>query len=124
MEDTTDLQGNIIAPAFIDMQVYGGNGELFSVHPSISSLTSLYEYCKSGGAAYFMATVPTSSAELMRSAIHAVKAYWEAGGQGLLGLHLEGPFMNPIKKALTQKNILKYPPPPISTGYSKRAAAS
>lgn len=109
VEDTTDLQGNIIAPAFIDMQVYGGNGELFSVHPSISSLTSLYEYCKSGGAAYFMATVPTSSAELMRSAIHAVKAYWEAGGQGLLGLHLEGPFMNPIKKGAHAEEHIKIP---------------
>ncbi|UYQ92502.1 N-acetylglucosamine-6-phosphate deacetylase [Chitinophaga horti] len=106
---TTDLQGDYIAPAFIDMQIYGGGGELFSMYPSVQSLTTLYGYCKSGGAAYFMATIPTSSTELMLAAMKAVKAYWEQGGQGLLGLHLEGPFFNPVKKGAHIEAYIKVP---------------
>lgn len=107
--DVTDLGGNYMAPAFIDLQIYGGNGELFSMYPSVQSLTALYEYCKSGGAAYFMATLPTSSTELMRTAMKAVKDYWEQGGKGLLGLHLEGPFMNPVKKGAHLEQFIKSP---------------
>lgn len=107
--DAVDLNGHYIAPAFIDMQIYGGNGQLFSLYPSVHSLAAVYEYSKSGGAAYFMATIPTSSPELMSEAMQAVKDYWAQGGQGLLGLHLEGPFMNPVKKGAHIEGFIKSP---------------
>src|SRR5258708_6380983 len=43
-----DLGGNTIAPAFIDMQIYGGNGKMFSHELSVESLQATYEYCLSG----------------------------------------------------------------------------
>ena len=44
-----DLQGNNIAPAFIDLQIYGGNGHLFSANPSIEAIEATYKYCLRGG---------------------------------------------------------------------------
>ncbi|HEY0611057.1 MAG TPA: N-acetylglucosamine-6-phosphate deacetylase [Chitinophaga sp.] len=102
---TVNLGGATLAPALIDLQIYGGNGKLFPYSTDIPSLAATYEYCRGGGAAYFMPTVPTSSWEVMLRSIQAVKDYWEQGGKGVLGLHLEGPFMNPEKRGA---HLLQY----------------
>jgi N-acetylglucosamine-6-phosphate deacetylase len=102
---TVNLAGATLAPALIDLQIYGGNGKLFPYSTDIPSLAATYEYCRGGGAAYFMPTVPTSSWEVMLRSIQAVKDYWEQGGKGVLGLHLEGPFMNPEKRGA---HLLQY----------------
>jgi N-acetylglucosamine-6-phosphate deacetylase len=88
----------LLAPAFIDLQIYGGGGQLFSMFPSVESLRATYAYCVSGGAAHFMATVATNAPEVTQAAIGAVRAYQGQGLPGLLGLHLEGPYLNPEKK--------------------------
>jgi N-acetylglucosamine-6-phosphate deacetylase len=93
-----DLQGKILAPAFIDLQIYGGNGALFGEFPTVKALEMTYNYCLSGGAAHFMPTVATHSEAVIFAAIDAVKAYWQQGGKGVLGLHLEGPFINAKKR--------------------------
>jgi N-acetylglucosamine-6-phosphate deacetylase len=104
-----DLGGATLAPAFIDLQIYGGNGHLFPFSTDAASLKGTYEYCVSGGAAYFMPTIPTSSREVMLRSMQAVKDYWEQGGKGVLGLHLEGPFMNAAKKGAHLEQYITSP---------------
>jgi len=87
-----------IVPAFIDIQIYGAGGKLFSVYPETDALYRLQEYCRTGGAFHFAPTVATNTKEVFFKAIDAVKEYWQQGGTGCLGLHLEGPWMNPIKR--------------------------
>jgi len=87
-----------IVPAFIDIQIYGAGGKLFSVYPETDALYRLLEYCRTGGAFHFAPTVATNTKEVFFKAIDAVKEYWQQGGTGCLGLHLEGPWMNPIKR--------------------------
>lgn len=110
-EDTrrVELSGLTLAPSLIDLQIYGGNGKLFPYHLNTDSLKATYEYCLGGGAAHFMPTVPTSSWEVMLRSIQAVKAYWEQGGKGVLGLHLEGPFMNPDKRGAHLQQYITVP---------------
>ncbi|MCW3086916.1 MAG: nagA [Sediminibacterium sp.] len=88
----------IIAPAFIDIQIYGADERLLAVYPEADSLHRLYKYCSNGGASHFQPTVATNSYEVFFRAIDAVKAYWNEGGKGCLGLHIEGPWINPRKK--------------------------
>ena len=105
-----DLQGNILAPAFIDLQIYGGNGQLFGEYPSVNALEATYDYCRAGGAAHFMPTVATHSRTVMFAAMDAVKAYQNQGGKGVLGLHLEGPYINTQKRgAHLTEFIREYP---------------
>lgn len=87
-----------IVPAFIDIQIYGAGGKLFSVYPETDALYRLQEYCRTGGAFHFAPTVATNTKEVFFKAIDAVKEYWQQGGTGCLGLHLEGPWMNPVKR--------------------------
>jgi len=98
-----------LVPAFMDLQIYGGNGEMFSLFPSVASLTATYQYCMQGGASHFMATIPTSSFRIMYEAIDAVKDYWRQDLPGLLGLHLEGPYLNPAKKGAHLPSYIKEP---------------
>ncbi|MEJ7769805.1 MAG: N-acetylglucosamine-6-phosphate deacetylase, partial [Chitinophagaceae bacterium] len=104
-----DLGGMNIAPSFIDLQIYGGNGKLFSHELSVESLQSTHEYCLGGGAYYFMITMATNTIENFLRGIKVVRAYWNMGGKGLLGLHLEGPYINPVKKGAHVASCIKKP---------------
>lgn len=98
-----------VAPAYKDLQIYGGNGQMFSLFPSVDSLKATYAYSLAGGATAFMATVPTSSTAIMEAAMDAVAAYWQQGLPGLLGLHLEGPYLNALKKGAHLEQFLQQP---------------
>ncbi|NII24492.1 N-acetylglucosamine-6-phosphate deacetylase [Pseudoflavitalea sp. X16] len=104
-----DLQGHHLAPAFIDLQIYGGNGKLFSHEISVASLQATYEYCLAGGCTHFMITMATNTIEKFLQGMEVVKLYWEQGGKGLLGLHLEGPYMNPVKRGAHLLDCIKQP---------------
>lgn len=104
-----DLNGNFLAPALIDMQIYGGNGKMFSHETTIAALESTYDYCLAGGCAHFMITIATNSIEKFVEGIEQVKLYYEKGGKGVLGLHLEGPYLNPLKKGAHIERYIKTP---------------
>lgn len=104
-----DLKDTYLSPAFIDLQIYGGNGRIFPSQLDSATLHAIYEYSSAGGAAFFMPTLPTHSYLAIRQAIEAVRRYWEEGGPGVLGLHLEGPFINPEKKGAHPEKYIKIP---------------
>lgn len=93
-----DVNQQLMVPSFIDLQIYGGNKYLFGEFPSVKALQATYEYCLAGGANYFLPTIATNSLEIMLQGIEAVKEYWQLGGKGVLGLHLEGPYINETKR--------------------------
>ncbi len=102
-----DMQGLNMAPALIDLQIYGGNGSLFLNDLSVESLKATYEYCLSGGAAFFMITIPSAPIDTFLKGMDIVREYQSAGGKGLLGLHMEGPYMNPAKRGAHGTHLLK-----------------
>jgi N-acetylglucosamine-6-phosphate deacetylase len=104
-----NLEGASIAPALIDLQIYGGNGKMFSQQTNTESLEATYEYCLAGGCAHFMITMATNSIEKFLDGIEQVKRYWNNGGKGLLGLHLEGPYINPAKRGAHIERYIKKP---------------
>jgi N-acetylglucosamine-6-phosphate deacetylase len=87
-----------IAPAFIDVQIYGAFKKLFAVYPEPESLRLLNEYCTAGGAPLHLPTLATNSIDVFKKAIDAVRQYWASGGKGVHGLHLEGPWINSEKR--------------------------
>lgn len=104
-----DLQGGQLVPAFIDIQLYGGNGQLFGEHPSVRSLQATVDYSRAGGASLILPTVATNTNEVVYEAIDAVRHYWAGGGRGVAGLHLEGPFLNKEKKGAHAADRIQTP---------------
>lgn len=99
----------MIAPAFIDLQIYGAYRKLLAVYPEADSLFKLKEYCEKGGAAYCLPAVATNTYEVFYKCIDAVKDYWNRGGEGILGLHIEGPWINPAKRGAHVEALIHSP---------------
>ena len=99
----------ILVPAFIDLQIYGAYGKLLAVFPEVDSLTRLIEYCNKGGTAFCLPTVATNTKEVFYKSIDAVRMYWEKGGKGILGLHIEGPWISSEKRGAHIKDLIHSP---------------
>jgi len=99
----------LIIPALIDLQIYGAAGKLLSEFPDSDCIEKIYQYCLKGGAAYFQPTIASQTYPIIYEAIDAVKAYKTNGGRGCIGLHIEGPWINELKKGAHQASVLHTP---------------
>lgn len=106
---TAAIQHAIIAPAFADIQIYGAHGRLLAVYPEPDTLERMFDYCSKGGAAYFQPTVATNSYDVFYKCIDAVRGYWKNGGIGCIGLHIEGPWINPVKRGAHIESFIHAP---------------
>src|SRR5690242_10609710 len=80
--EVSDFKNAIIAPAFIDLQLYGAHKRLLSVCPDAETVKAIYDYCKAGGASHCMPTVSTNTYEVIFKCIDAVRDYWKQNGKG------------------------------------------
>lgn len=101
-----DCKDLIIAPGFIDLQIYGGGGYLFSNKPTSTALKSMADSLLSSGTTGFYVTLATNSMEIFFEAIKVVK---ENPHPAVLGLHFEGPYLNPVKRGAHIKEYIKRP---------------
>lgn len=100
------VKNGFLCAGFIDLQVYGGGGMLFSNQPTTDSIQSTFDEHVKGGTVAFQITLNCSPKSTMSQAIQACKNY---KGKGLIGLHLEGPFFNPIRKGAHQEKFIQNP---------------
>ena len=99
----------MIVPSFIDVQIYGAGKKLFATYPTADSLEKLYEHCVAGGTHYFLPTAATNTMEVFYKCIDAIKKYWQQNGKGVLGLHIEGPWINKIKRGAHIESLIHSP---------------
>ncbi len=95
-----DLGGGLLLPGFIDVQVNGGGGVLFNDAPSLASIVEIGRVHRQFGATGFLPTLISDDLETVRAAIAATDAAIAGGTPGVLGLHIEGPFLNPKRKGI------------------------
>jgi N-acetylglucosamine-6-phosphate deacetylase len=100
---------SFLAPAFIDLQIYGAAGKLLAVYPNAESLFALYEHCFKNGTGYFLPTVATNKKEVFFKCIDAVRDYWKQGGKGVPGLHIEGPWISKEKRGAHIESLIHSP---------------
>ncbi len=87
--------GAILAPGFIDGQVNGGGGVLLNDDPSVEAIAAIAAAHRRGGTTALLPTLITDTRPAIRAAIEGVAAAMAAGVPGILGIHLEGPFLSP-----------------------------
>ncbi|BAU93302.1 N-acetylglucosamine-6-phosphate deacetylase [Methylorubrum populi] len=87
--------GAILAPGFIDLQVNGGGGVLLNDDSSVAGIARIAAAHRRGGTTALLPTLITDTRPAIRAAIEGVAAAIAAGVPGILGIHLEGPFLSP-----------------------------
>lgn len=103
------FQNAQIVPGLIDVQVYGAEKKLLAVYPEAETVRLMYEAFISEGTCLFLPTLATNTPDVFKKTIDAVRAYWNKGGKGVFGLHLEGPWLNEIKRGAHVKEWI-HPP--------------
>ncbi|HET6555209.1 MAG TPA: N-acetylglucosamine-6-phosphate deacetylase [Dyella sp.] len=104
-----DLKGKLLLPGFIDVQVNGGGGVLFNAEPTVEALATMGAAHRKFGTTGFLPTLITDTAEVMRKALDAVDAAIEQGVPGVLGIHLEGPFLATARKGIHDASLFRLP---------------
>lgn len=100
------LDGGLIAPGFIDLQVNGGGGVMLNDGPDVGRMAAIVAAHRPFGTTGLLPTLITDTGEITAAAIAAAAA---AVGSvpGVLGLHLEGPHLSPRRKGAHLANLMR-----------------
>ncbi|UVF20208.1 N-acetylglucosamine-6-phosphate deacetylase [Microvirga terrae] len=90
----------LLAPGFIDVQVNGGGGVLYNDVRSVDGIRTIAEAHRAYGTTGLLPTFITDTRETMAEAVEAMRAALAARVPGVLGIHLEGPFISPERKGV------------------------
>lgn len=102
-----DLAGDILAPAYVDLQVNGGDGVMFNDDPSAATLARMAVAHRRLGTGAILPTLITDTPAQTRAAIAAVEAAVGEGGAGIAGLHLEGPHLSIARKGAHDPALIR-----------------
>ena len=97
-------QFEIIAPGFIDLQINGAGGVMFTDTPDAPTLARMVAAARSGGTCHLLPTFITAPGTDYTAALDAVAA-WE--GAEIPGLHLEGPFLSPARPGIHPREAIR-----------------
>ena len=95
-----DLGGKLLLPGFIDTQVNGGGGVLFNDDPSVEAIRAIGAAHRRFGTTGFLPTLISDDLDVVARAVAAVKAAIDARVPGVLGIHIEGPFLSVERKGV------------------------
>jgi N-acetylglucosamine-6-phosphate deacetylase len=95
-----DLGGGLLLPGFIDVQVNGGGGVLFNDDPTVAAIRAIGAAHRRFGTTGFLPTLISADLDVVARAIAAVRGAIDAGVPGVLGIHIEGPFLSIARKGV------------------------
>lgn len=104
-----DLKEKHIAAGFIDIQINGGEKHYFSQTPTEETIQDIYDSSLKYGTTHVLPCLISSSKETILQGIEAVTTYKAKYNNGVMGMHLEGPFLNPLKRGAHNINQVRKP---------------
>src|SRR5262249_44280787 len=101
--------GAFLAPGFIDLQVNGGGGVLLNDEPTAAAMAAIAKAHRRYGTTACLPTLISDTREAVRKTITAARS--ACGQNGILGLHLEGPFISPQRPGIHRRDRIAKPGP-------------
>lgn len=98
--ETLDLDGANLTPGFIDLQLNGCGGVMLNDEINADTIHTMHRANLKSGCTSFLPTLITSSDDDMKAVIAAAREYHAKYQNHSLGLHLEGPYLNVMKKGI------------------------
>src|SRR5213083_1046494 len=115
-EGVINLQGNYLAPGFIDLHVHGALGR-DTMEASAEAFRAICDFHASGGTTSLLLTTATAPIEKIMAALNAVRDSTHRGGRGshptsvIAGVHAEGPFISKAKCGAQREEFIQVPSP-------------
>ena len=103
----TRLAGGTLAAGFIDLQVNGGGGAMFNDAPSAETIAAIGRAHRAFGTTGFLPTFISGARTDMARAVAAVREALASGEAGVLGIHFEGPHINPARRGAHDAGALR-----------------
>lgn len=104
-----DLKRSHLSAGLIDIQINGGEKHYFSQYPTEETIQDIYESSLKYGTTHTLPCLVSSSKETILQGIDAIRNYRVKQNNGVLGMHLEGPFLNPLKRGAHSINQVRKP---------------
>ncbi len=101
-----DLGGGLLSPGLIDVQINGGGGVLLNETPTVKGISTILEAHRRFGTTHALPTLITDAPALLSETLAAGKM---ALGfvPGYLGLHIEGPFIDPKRAGAHPPQLIR-----------------
>ncbi len=99
--------GSILAPGFVDVQVNGGGGLLFNEMPTAEAAIAIASAHRRYGTTALLPTVITDRPEIMRRGAAAARDAARIPDSGVVGVHLEGPFISPRRPGVHSPALIR-----------------
>ncbi|SHO54922.1 N-acetylglucosamine-6-phosphate deacetylase [Vibrio quintilis] len=104
-----DLNGNRLTAGFIDLQLNGCGGVMFNTAPTADTLAHMHQTNLKTGTTSFLPTLISDTDDIIYQAVDATRIYMSQHQHQVLGVHLEGPFTNPVRKGIHPEQQLRQP---------------
>ena len=108
-DEQVDLGGSWLLPGFIDVQVNGGGGALFNNTPDVPTLRTIAAAHRRFGTTALLPTLISDDLQVMRAAITATHDAIAQRVPGVIGIHLEGPYIAPARKGTHDVSKFRVP---------------
>ena len=95
-----DLDGRWLLPGFIDVQVNGGGGVLFNDAQSVEDIRALAVAHRGFGTTGLLPTLISDDLDVIAAALELTARAIDANVPGILGVHIEGPFLSPERRGV------------------------
>jgi N-acetylglucosamine-6-phosphate deacetylase len=106
-DEVIDLDGGWLLPGFIDTQVNGGGGVLFNDQVDVDAIAAIGEAHARFGTTAFLPTLISDTPAQIAAALAAVDDAIAQGVPGVVGIHIEGPFINEIKRGIHEAHRIR-----------------
>jgi N-acetylglucosamine-6-phosphate deacetylase len=106
-EEVVDCGGLLLVPGFLDTQVNGGGGRLLNDNPGVETIRAIAQAHRRYGTTGLLPTLISDDLSVVEAAIRAVDAAIEMGVPGVLGVHLEGPFLSVARRGIHREDKVR-----------------
>ena len=104
--EQVDLGGGVLSPGFVDWQINGGGGVLFNANPTLEGIAAIAAAHRRAGVTAFLPTLVTDAPRVLDAALAAAREARERV-PGALGIHVEGPFIDPRRKGVHPAEFIR-----------------
>lgn len=108
-EDVVDLAGDYLIPGLVDLQLYGGSHLFLNDQPTPDTVRHIYDSHVHNGTTTLLPTIHSTSLAVMQQSMAAVAAVRTENPFGIPGIHIEGPYFNPVKRGAHSMAYVRTP---------------